>query len=370
MHFHIILTERCNSRCRYCYEKSMKEFDNGLQEKWNFDFDAPFDSEVNIKNLKQFLSQDKTPVLIFYGGEPLLQIEKIKKIINEVPNTRFCIQTNGKLLDKIPEEYVNRISKILVSIDGDRERTDFNKGKGTYELVLKNLRLIRKNRFSGEIVVRMTISQIFPDISEQIKHLLDTKIFDSVHWQIDAGFYKNDFDKEKFRRFAEEYNNSISELINYWIKEMQNGNVLRLYPFLAIVNSMLKNEPAKLRCGSGYANYTITTSGKLSACPVMNSIREFYCGDLNSKISEIKQIYVGEPCVSCDYLNLCGGRCLYSNKAKLWPEEGEKLICSTVIHLIEELKRVFPNIKNLISEGKIKEKDFEYEKYFGPEIIP
>ncbi|MBU3912936.1 MAG: radical SAM protein [Nanoarchaeota archaeon] len=27
MHFHIILTEKCNSQCKYCYEKSMKEFD-------------------------------------------------------------------------------------------------------------------------------------------------------------------------------------------------------------------------------------------------------------------------------------------------------------------------------------------------------
>ena len=37
---------------------------------------------------------------------------------------------------------------------------------------------------------------------------------------------------------------------------------------------------------------------------------------------------------------------------------------------IEELKKALPEVKKLISEGKIKEADFEYEKYFGPEIIP
>ena len=61
---------------------------------------------------------------------------------------------------------------------------------------------------------------------------------------------------------------------------------------------------------------------------------------------------------------------MYSNYGKLWPEEGEKLICSTIIHLIESIKKKVPEIKKLIEKGIISEKDFEYEKYFGPEIIP
>ena len=52
----------------------MKEFDNGLTEKWDFDFDVPCDTEVDLEKLKTFISKDKDPVIIFYGGEPLLQI--------------------------------------------------------------------------------------------------------------------------------------------------------------------------------------------------------------------------------------------------------------------------------------------------------
>ena len=54
MHFHIILTEKCNLRCKYCYEKSMNEFNNGLDKKWSYDFDAPWDSSGNRKNKKVF----------------------------------------------------------------------------------------------------------------------------------------------------------------------------------------------------------------------------------------------------------------------------------------------------------------------------
>ena len=67
---------------------------------------------------------------------------------------------------------------------------------------------------------------------------------------------------------------------------------------------------------------------------------------------------------------MCGGRCLYWNKANLWPDEGDDLICQTTKHLIGELKRKIPKIKELINDGIIKENYFDYEKYFGPEIIP
>ena len=103
----------------------------------------------------------------------------------------------------------------------------------------------------------------------------------------------------------------------------------------------------------------------------MNSVKNFYCGDLNTNIKELKQIHcVEEPCNSCNYYEICGGRCLYSHYAKLWPKEGEKLICKTIINLIEGVKKRIPKIKKLINSKIISEKDFEYEKYFGPEIIP
>lgn len=365
MHYHIILTEKCNSRCKYCYEKSLKEFDNGLEEKWNFDLSVPVNSEVDIEKLKNFLKPEDT--LIFYGGEPLLQIEKIKEIIDNV-NVRFCMQTNGKFLDKLHFKYLNKISKILISIDGDKERTDYNKGDGTYDLVLKKIRIIREKGFEGEIVARMTISQEFSDIFEQVKHLIGLKIFDSIHWQIDAGFYKFDFNEKKFSEFVQEYNKSISKLIKYWMEEMRKGHVLKLYPFIGLMNSIFENTTTKLRCGAGYANYTITTDGNLVACPIMSGIKNFYCGNLESE--KLKKIFVGEPCISCDYLNICGGRCLYSNYVRLWPKQGEKLICKTVKFLIDSLREKTGEVKLLIREDIISKKDFEHEKYFGPEIIP
>lgn len=370
MYFHIILTERCNSECRYCYKKSMEEFDEELNKKFRFDYSVPVESKVKISELKKFLQKDKNPTIIFYGGEPLTNLKKLKEIMENI-DAKFCMQTNGKLLDKLPSKYMNRFSKILLSVDGDRERTDFNRGGGTYNKIMKNISLIRKNGFRGEIVARMTISftDKFTNLTKQVKHLLSVG-FDSVHWQLDAGFYKSDFNEKIFSEFVDKYNKEILELIKYWVNEMKKGRVLKIYPFLGILESLYYNKKTKLRCGSGHSNYTITTNGKITCCPIMNSITDFYVGDLNSNPQKLKQISVTEPCTSCGYLDLCGGRCLYSNRAKLWPKRGEELICKTIKHLIDELKTKIPTIKSLIQKGIVSERNFEYEKYFGPEIIP
>jgi putative peptide-modifying radical SAM enzyme len=262
---------------------------------------------------------------------------------------------------------------MLVSLDGTKDRTDSNKGKGSYDFIIKNIKNIREKGFKGEIVARMVVSDFNPDIYEQVKHIVDLikkGIFDSVHWQIDAGFYKNDYDKDKFLLFVEEYNKSIDKLINFWIDYMKNKRrLLMIYPFVGIFNRLTgKDKETRILCGSGYANYTITTSGKLSACPIMNSVKDFYCGSIKEGVK--KEINCHGICDSCDYKTICGGRCLYSNYARLWPEDGEKLICNTIIHLIESLKKKVPEIKELIEKEVISERDFEYEKYFGPEIIP
>ncbi len=369
MNYHIILTERCNLRCNYCFEKSMKEFDNGLEEKFDYDMKTPTDSEVQIKDLKKFLKPEDT--LIFYGGEPLVKIDKIKEIIDNI-NCRFCMQSNGILLNELPIEYLKKIDKMLLSIDGCKERTNTNRGEGKYETLIKNIKQARENGYIGEIVARMTLS--YPDIYEQVMHLtklIGEEIFDSVHWQIDAGFYKNDFNKEKFSEFVKEYNLQINKLLNFWVDNMRRRKVWKFYPFLGIFDTLYYEKKSLLPCGSGHSNFTINTCGKISACPIMNSVKNFYCGNLTTPKNEIKQIKISDKeCNECNYFDICGGRCLYWREAKLWPEEGDKLICKTIIHLIEGIKKRIPEIKKLIAEGKINEKDFEFEKYFGPEIVP
>ncbi len=375
MHYHIILTEKCNSKCKYCYEKSMKEFGNGLDKKWHYDLEVPIESEVESKKVVDFLKDGD--VLIFYGGEPLIKFDQMKEIIDDIQGSgkkvRFCIQTNGKLLGSVDFDYINKLEKIFVSIDGLRNRTDYNRGEGNYNLIIKNISDLREKGYKGEIVARMVISPGFSDFYEQLEHLIfliEKGLIDSIHWQIDAGFYKNDFNEKSFKEFVKKYNNDVDDMLEFWIKYMkEKKKVIKLYPFLGIFNRIAGwDNETRLQCGAGFANFTIGTNGKLFACPTMNGIKDFYCGSIEEGVTN--EINIGGSCVHCDYFSICGGRCLYSNKAKLWPKEGFDLTCKTIKHLIDKLKEHKDEILGLIEKGVVSKKDFEFEKYFSPEIVP
>lgn len=374
MHYHIILTDDCNLHCKYCYEKSMCEFDNGLDKKFIFDFSEAERSEVDIQKLKQFLFQDKNPTLVFYGGEPLLEYKKIIQIIDELGNIPYRMQTNALNLKVLPINYLKKIDKMLISIDGDKERTDYNRGNGVYDKIIENIKWARENKYNGEIVGRMTISQEFPDLYEQVIHivkLVNSNIFSSIHWQLDVGFYKFDYEHDKIKRFLDKYNKSLEKLVNWWISEIRNGTVYKIYPFIGIVKPILEGKMnCGLRCGSGYAGYTITTNGKVVHCPIMNCIENFKAGTLNTKIDELKKFDCKEKCKDCEVYGLCGGRCMYWRFAELWPKEGNEMICNSIKFYINQIKKHIPEIKELIKNGIIKEEDFNYEENFGPEIIP
>ncbi len=369
MYFHVITTTTCNSKCKYCYEKSCNDFNTPLNKKWKFDFSMPETISYTIKDLKKFFEKScKKHVITFYGGEPLLEVGKIKEIIDNI-EARYMIQTNGILLNSLNEKYLKKFEVILISIDGRKEITDYNKGNGTYDKIIASIAALRKKGFSGELIARMVVTEK-TNLPEEVKHLLSIG-FDSVHWQIDAGFYSNDYEKTAFKQFSDRYNAQITETVDYWVEEMRKGKVLRIYPFLGIFESLYCHKKERLRCGSGFENYTIAPNGAISVCPIAHDIKEFQVGDIwKSGPDSLDKISIGGFCKNCDILDLCGGRCLYANKAELWPEDGQTMICNTVRHLITSIKIKLPEIRNLIKSGKLREKQFDYEKYTGPEIIP
>jgi len=373
MFFHVLLTTKCDLQCKYCYEKSCEDMEADFGD-FEVDYSLPSEISYDMELLRKFCEKDSESTLIFYGGEPMLRIGKMKQIMDTVRAKHFVIQTNGLHLNRLEPAYMNRLDSIFVSIDGDEELTNSYRGKGIYRKIIENVKLITRNGFKGEIIARMTVMEE-TDIYEQIMWLLNNPDhpFSSIHWQLDAGFWKNDFQKRPFAKWVEEsYNPGIRELAKFWVDFMEReGKVLRLYPFLGMMQSLLKGEKSLLRCGSGWINYSIQTDGHIIPCPIMNGMKDYYLGHIRSVHPlQLRKVYVRQPCTRCENLHECGGRCLYANITKRWSDEAYTLICKTVKNLAESMKVILPRVKRLIDNGKIRLSDFEYMKYNGCEIIP
>jgi uncharacterized protein len=114
--------------------------------------------------------------------------------------------------------------------------------------------------------------------------------------------------------------------------------------------------------------------GRISACPVSIDYDFSIVGSIAESTPQSLRdsALVGEPCISCDILDVCGGRCLFVNRSQwLLREGGLSCICSTVRHLVNELRAALPQVRALIDDGTVRMSDFRYpELNNGCEIIP
>jgi len=374
MFFHVILTTECNLQCRYCFGESFEDFDEDFTD-FDVDYDLPKKVNYDLALLTEFCSKDPDCVLTFYGGEPLVCTDEIKQIMDSAKPRHFMIQTNGLLLDKLEPDYVNRFHTILVSVDGKEDLTDYYRGVGTFRKVMDNLKLIVKNGYSGELIARMTVMEQ-TDIYEQVKWLVDNSEFpfSSVHWQLNAGFWANDYARRNFKSWSEDsYVLGVERLARFWVDHMERkSEVLKLYPLLGVANSFLFGEKESLlRCGSGWINYSIQTDGYIVPCPALWGMKNYYLNHISTAHPlKLKKIFVEAPCSECDLLNICGGRCLYANITKRWSEDAYATVCSTVRGLVNAVKKELPRINQIINNGEVSLNDFKFVKYNGCEIIP
>jgi putative peptide-modifying radical SAM enzyme len=367
MFWHLILTDSCNLCCSYCRARA---FEPDLEEgrPVEFDPDLPAELAVDPGQLAAFLARDSDPTLTFYGGEPLLRPDLVAAVMARVRGCRFMLQTNGLLLHRLPDDVLSRFHTILVSIDGPEALTDRHRGAGVYAGVVANLEALAARGFRGEVIARMTVDEATP-IEEAVLHC-DALPVTGVHWQLDANF-SGDHATREFGRWARAaYDPGIRRLVARWTDRMEAGEVARWYPFLDAAWDLIRGTPSRLRCGSGYANYTIQTDGTIVPCPIMTGMTGFYLGHIrDADPGALPQISV-PGCGACEIASFCGGRCLYAAVTEPWPVSGKMEVCATVKNLHDALADALPRIRSLLEDGTIRPADFDHVKFNGCEIIP
>lgn len=238
-------TFKCNSKCKYC--------DFGRINKKD-----AIGTKMAINLIKE-MGYLGTKILSFTGGEPLLR-KDIELLVGEAKKQSIYtnISTNGSLLPKKIHK-IRDIDMISVSIDGPKKIHDFLRGGGSYENVLKGLRVAKEYGVKTMIsttLCKQNISHV-DFILNKAKELNVGIIFQPVErWP------KSSENVEKFQSTKSKYVQVIEKLISVKKKDKK-----------LIINSIsglvhLKNWPDKItmNCPAGKLICRIGADGKIYPC--------------------------------------------------------------------------------------------------------
>jgi len=151
--FHIQwhITNLCNLRCRHCYQEDFST---------KYDLNGKGLREVSGNILSTLEEWNQRACIHLTGGEPLLKPELfplLEQLDRKPMVEELGIITNGLLIDQEllrKFSFYPKLRKIKVSLDGaDPEINDLIRPRGTFEQVVRNLSLIKKEERFESIVM-------------------------------------------------------------------------------------------------------------------------------------------------------------------------------------------------------------------------
>ncbi len=322
----LLLTNRCNLACAYCYER-----DKSLLR-------MPFET---AKDAVDWVLRDevsgpaKSIKVTLFGGEPFLEMETIKQIVaysrrrsSEIgKQVEFTTTTNGILFTREVAEYWkdNRLG-VLLSCDGIAVAHDmhrkFPNGKGSYTLVEKHIDNILYASEGKE--VRMTfLPRTVPFLAEGVKYLHQRGFRSISVFPAEECVWNDQSLVECEAKFYE-----IGEML---VSALENNCILKVNPVENHIITLLSDKEGFLNdgmCGAGRQYVAIGADGTIYPCHRFASSHGFKgafpLGTIYSGIKEQaqapflrvkKKLLLGcdIECGRCDLYGKCGGGCIAAN---------------------------------------------------------
>ena len=149
------VTDHCNLKCMYCSFGELYDFKKKNRKR-----------NINIRyaiNLLKFIVSNKLNnkqgklILSFYGGEPLMNINFIKKIVDTAHklnvegklDIKFAMTTNATLIHKHIDFLVENKFELTISLDGSEAghsyRTFAKNNQNSFQKVIENTDMIQRD---------------------------------------------------------------------------------------------------------------------------------------------------------------------------------------------------------------------------------
>jgi uncharacterized protein len=332
-------TEQCNYRCVYCAygdHYAYTRAHTNRQMSWEVAKRAvDFFLERNVEN------SDAT--VGFYGGEPLIAIELMQKVVAHVRGktsrkVRFTVGTNGSLLTRNVIEFLIANDFIIYfTLDGpehvhDRYRRTI-RNHPTFKRILSNLKAIKSldaDYYSKRVAFNVTIAPPF-QLMDRAIFFTDKEIYSDSMKRLnlvnpdETTFYSKFDTREVNREYSEQMNTLKKKYMAFVCNPPTDPDDQRLF---SVLTSMYASDYIMLHhrkllplngsvhpngiCTPGLRKIFITVDGKICMCEKVDD--RWVIGDIDkgfdkqaifSIINRYVDICKADNCGSCWARRLC-----------------------------------------------------------------
>jgi radical SAM additional 4Fe4S-binding domain len=295
------VTRKCNLKCDYCFE------DSEYRKLGNMPFDI---AKKAIDTF--FTTSTNTPswAIVFTGGEPLLNYDLLKKVVEYIDNrglkVEYRIKTNATLMDDERMDFLIKNNfKIQISLDGNEKAHDthrkFADGKGTFKIVNEVVKQLIEKNYGTAVAISGTLSR------QTIKYIEDSYA------------YLNLYDKSiKYSLKPVMHNSKNQFTFNITDHQLFYEATSKNAILLKRISPNIFNNTKSNICGIGVWNIAIDVDGKIYPCYRLCGEKKYCIGDLfflklplklPYNISNIYKMEERRICVKCSFVNVCKTGC-------------------------------------------------------------
>jgi uncharacterized protein len=289
----IELTNECNLSCLYCTG------DHRTTNRIDFMTDEVADKLVKFIETNYL---DRSIVIAFYGGEPLLNFDRLKSIVDQFSKSDFVVKSYGIttnltiINDDIIDFFNDTNMKVLVSFDGYKENHDYNRrtknDEGTYDVIYKNIVILyeglkNKDNFAINCVITPNTNVAlltkyfnnFPYVKKkgEFYENLSFNYVSNISSKLD---YINNYSLESISGYQKNYLDMLERVSSGKIIEHVNSEIddfiynmwyLRICHMYKIVNLKFNEGLKKKVCEPGERKVYVSSTGVLKVCNMLNS---------------------------------------------------------------------------------------------------
>lgn len=361
----LLTTLKCNLKCTYCSLGVGDVLGSQTELKYDIDQLARF-VDTHLKGKEIYVT--------FYGGEPTLNRPMMEAVMRRFPEFRFQLQTNGTLLDDLPDWVLAKFSNILVSIDGGEATTDGYRGRGIWRQVIANLDKVHA-KVGGTITARVTWGN--PDTSfEELDELASAlEAIDYLYWQFVA-------DEMYFGDSVAKRKAVLVKLIDKFFAS--TDTLYPLIPVMGIVrNKLLPNRATELYAGLTQCRVSthlinVMPNGQIYPCPDMMYAHEMQMGEIQGNWLKKSPLQPTPemPCSHCEAFPWCRRNCMknlwlgYVKQDARYRANVVEPICELIRFMGREIDRHDPHCWFAQLSVPVRKRLVDNEVYEYVEIMP